>query len=108
MFNFFEPLQKCFQDKVGGGCGWEEIEPFVNGILKNLIVIGLFVAVCMVSYAGFVLFQGFGDAGARSKARHIFMSVIIGLVILFGAYFIVDIILTNLLVKPFKEGGVDF
>lgn len=96
MFKFFEPLKVCFEANTG--CGWKEIEPLVSGILKNLILVGMFVAVCMVSYAGFVLLKGFGDAGARSKARHIFMSVVIGLIILFGAYFIVDLILTKLTV----------
>jgi Type IV secretion system pilin len=96
MFNFFNSLQGCFGSN--SGCGWKQLEPLVTAILKNLILIGMFVAVSMVSYAGFVLLKGFGDASARSKARHIFMSVIVGLIILFGAYFIVDTILTKLLV----------
>lgn len=101
MFKFFDSLKGCFASN--SGCGWKQLEPLVTAILKNLLLVGMFVAAAMVSYAGFVLFKGFGDAAARSKARHIFMSVIVGLIILFGAYFIVDTILTNLLVD--KGGG---
>jgi len=53
------------------------------------------------------LFKGFGDASARSKARRIFMNVIIGLIILFGAYFIVDTVLTKLTVtQPIRQIGI--
>jgi type IV secretory pathway VirB2 component (pilin) len=97
MFNFFKPLERCFADKVNGGCSWIHIEPFVQGILKNLLLIGMFVAVCMVSYVGFILLKGFGDPSARSKAKHILMSVVVGLIILFGAYFIVDLVLDQIL-----------
>jgi hypothetical protein len=95
MFNFFKPLTEgCFSSPRG--CGWTDIEPFIEGLLKNLILIGMFVAVCMVSYAGFILLKGYGDPAARSKAKHIFMSIIVGLIILFGAYFIVDLVLDRI------------
>lgn len=102
MFTAFKSLEQCFNSSRG--CGWKELAPFVNGVLKNLLVIGLIVAALMTSYAGFVLLQGRGDAGARSKARSIFMNVVIGLIILYGAYFIVDLILTKLLIqKDFRQ-----
>lgn len=96
MFKFFTSLENCFSSPKG--CGWVDVEFFVTSLLKSITLIGMFVAVCMVSYAGLVLFRGFGDAAARSKAKHIFMSVVIGLVILFGAYFIIDLIMTKLVV----------
>lgn len=102
MFNFFKPLQDCFQSPQG--CGWKEVEYLINALLKNLVLIGMFVAVFMISYAGFILFKGFGDPAARSKARHIIMSIIVGLIILFGAYFIVDLILDRLMViEPIRN-----
>jgi ethanolamine transporter EutH len=102
MFSAFKNLEVCFNSTAG--CGWRELAPFINGILKNLVVIGLLAAACMISYAGFILLQGLGDANARSRARSIFINVVIGLIILYGAYFIVDLILTKMFVNPsFRE-----
>ncbi|MES2623153.1 MAG: hypothetical protein V4576_01965 [Patescibacteria group bacterium] len=98
MGNFFKTLKDgCFQAQ--NGCGWTDIQPLVTGILKNLIAIGMFVAAFMVAYAGWTLFRGQGEPAARSKAKHILISVVIGSIILMGAYFIVDLILTKLQVS---------
>lgn len=106
MGNYFNTLKNgCFQSNKG--CGWNEIEPLANGILKNLIIIGMFVAVCMISYTGWILFKGRGDPGARSKARAKLINIVIGFIILLSAYFIVDLILTKLGVDPsFRQIGV--
>jgi hypothetical protein len=96
---------QCFSSAAG--CGWPDIEPLVTGLLKNLIIIGMFVAAFMVSYAGFTLFKGMGEPAARSKARKILISVVIGATILFGAYYIVDLIMTKLgVVDPIRQNGV--
>jgi hypothetical protein len=108
MGNFLKALngpQGCFQKDTG--CGWTELQPLVEGILKNLILIGMFVAACMVAYTGWILFKGFGDPGARSKARSKLINIVIGLIVLIGAYFIVDLIMTKLQVDPtFRQNGV--
>lgn len=102
MFNAFNNLKECFNSIKG--CGWVELAPFVNAILKNLVIIGLLIAAIMVSYAGWTLLEGLGSAEARSGARRILINVVIGLIILFGAYFIVDLILTKLFVDPEFRG----
>lgn len=108
MGKFFQTLNGpngCFNSQ--SGCGWNEIEPLVSGILKNLILIGMFVAACMVSYTGWILFKGFGDPSARSKARAKLINIVIGLIILFGAYFIVDLVLSKLNVgAEYRQTGV--
>lgn len=105
MGNFFKSLQTCFNSTAG--CGWKELEPLVSGILKNLIIIGLFCAAIMVSYTGWILFKGMGDAGARSKARAKLINIVIGLIILLSAYFIVDLVLTQIgVTEEFRQIGV--
>lgn len=108
MGNFLTTLNGkggCFSSQKG--CGWTELEPLVSAILKNIIIIGMFVAAIMVSYAGWELFRGYGNPASRSKARHILMSVVVGSIILFGAYFIVDLILTKLNVtKEIRQNGI--
>ncbi len=96
---------ECF--KANAGCGWAELQPLVNGILKNLLIIGMFVAAVMISYTGWILFKGMGDPAARSKARAKLVNIVIGCIVLFSAYFIVDLILNKLNVKPeIRQNGV--
>lgn len=94
MKNFFANFQDCFNN-ITGGCGWDQIGFIFNDILKTLFVIGLFAAAAMISYAGWLLLSDQGSPASRGKAKTIFKDVVIGLVLLFGAYFIVDLILTK-------------
>lgn len=96
----------CF--KAQGGCGWNEISVFANNILQWLIYIGMFCAAIMVGYAGWLLVSKGGSQDARSKAKKIFKKIIYGLILLFGAYFIVDLVLTQVGVAPeFRKGFVE-
>lgn len=108
MNNFFAQLtgeNGCFNKQEG--CGWNEVSFIFNDILKSLIYIGVFAAACMVAYAGFTLIKGYGDPAAVKKARKIFKNIVLGMILLLGAYFIVDLFLTQLGVAPeFREGFV--
>lgn len=92
----FESLNKCFENKTGGGCGWKEIGPIVNELLSNLLLLGIFIAIIMISYAGVVLVKGQGNPDSRTKAKNIFMGIVIGLILLVGSYYIVEFALNTL------------
>lgn len=92
-FANFNGENGCFN--TSGGCGWKEIGFIFDDILKVLFVIGLFVGACMVSYAGWLLLSQQGSSAARGKAKNIFKQVVLGCVLLFGAYFVVDLILSK-------------
>ena len=103
----FKSLERCFANKTGG-CGWNEIAFLAENILQALIYVGLFAAGCMVAYAGWLLLSKGGSNEARSKAKKIFRNAVFGLILLLGAYFIVDLILTQLGVTPaFRKGFVE-
>lgn len=108
MDNFFAQFtgpEGCFNRD--GGCGWKEVSFLFNDILQALIVIGLFAAACMVAYAGFLMLKGRGDPRSLVRARKIFKNIVLGLILLLGAYFIVDLFLTQIGVKDeFREGFV--
>ena len=110
MDNLFAKLtgdNGCFSNQTGG-CGWAEVSFLFNDILGALIVVGLFVAACMVGYAGYQLIKGRGEPAARIKARKTFKNIVVGLILLFGAYYIVDLFLTQIGVAPeFREGFVE-
>ena len=100
----FESLSTCFGNGAdaklnSGGCGWQQVGPIINELLKNLILVGISIAVAMIMYAGYVLVQGQGSDSARTKARHIFMGIVIGLFLLVGSYYIVEFVLDTFNVK---------
>lgn len=101
----FESLSICFgndpSNKLNnGGCGWKELGPIINELLQNIILLGIFIATIMIFYAGFVLVKGEGSADSRSRVKAIFLNIIIGMVLLVGAYYIVEFILDTLGVNP--------
>ncbi|MEN9604730.1 MAG: hypothetical protein RJB39_415 [Candidatus Parcubacteria bacterium] len=110
MDNFFAQLSGdggCFGNQTGG-CGWKEVAFLFNDILKSLIVVGLFAAACMVAYAGFLLLKGQGNPAARTRARRVFKGIVLGVILLFGAYYVVDLFLNQLGVAPeFRNGFVE-
>ncbi|MBC7982132.1 hypothetical protein H7X65_03585 [Candidatus Parcubacteria bacterium] len=95
----FSSLSACFADKLKGGCGWAELGPIVNQLLSNMLMLGLFIAVLMIFYAGFVLVQGQGSAESRSRVKKIFIGIVIGIILLVGSYYIVEFILDTFGVK---------
>lgn len=97
----FESLNECFgngdlSSKLKGGCGWKELSGILNELLQNLIMLGIFIAIIMILYAGYVLVKGQGSPDSRSKAKKIFMGIVIGLILLVGSYYIVEFILDTL------------
>ena len=105
--SFFKGLQSCFGN-ANGGCGWNEISALVENLLQTLFIIGLFAAGCMVAYAGWLLIRKGSDAGARTRARKIFQNIVLGLILLFSAYYIVDLVLTKVgVTEEFRKGFVE-
>lgn len=93
----FENLSVCFDTtKHMGGCGWKELGPIINELLQNIILLGIFIATLMIFYAGFVLVKGEGSAESRSRVKKIFIGIVIGIILLIGAYYIVEFVLDTL------------
>ncbi len=96
----FKSLSICFgtdiTTRLKGGCGWKELGPIVNELLQNIILLGVFIATLMIFYAGFVLVKGQGSSDARSKVKKIFWGIVIGMVLLIGAYYIVEFVLDTI------------
>lgn len=105
--SFFKNLQDCFSNATGG-CGWKEISYLAQNILQVLFWIGLFAAGCMVAYAGWLLIRKGGDSSSRTRARKIFLNIILGLILLFSSYYIVDLVLTKVgVTDEFRKGFIE-
>jgi len=103
----FSSLSACFADKLGGGCGWKELGPIVDELLKNVMLLGVFIGVLMIMYAGYILVQGQGSAESRSRVKKIFINIVIGMVLLVGAYYIVEFVLDTLNVgAEYRNGAI--
>ncbi len=97
----FDSLSVCFEKtdasgKINGGCGWKELGPIINELLQNIILLGVFIATLMIFYAGFVLVKGEGSPQSRSRVKSIFLNIVIGMILLIGAYYIVEFVLDSL------------
>jgi hypothetical protein len=114
----FEQLSVCFGTAsttpdvakaamLKGGCTWKELGPIVNELLSNILLLGGFIAVVMILYAGVILVQGQGSPNSRSRAKKIFINIVIGMILLVGSYYIVEFILDTLNVnKEFTKDAI--
>lgn len=90
----FTTLNQCF-NKLGG-CGWAELSPLFSELLKNLLIIGIVIAVSMIMYAGYILVKGQGNPDSISKVKTMFLNILIGITLLVGSFYIVKFLLDSI------------
>ena len=75
-------------------CGFNELLDMINKIINFvLLVLAVPIAAIMFAYAGFLLVFSGGEAGKRTKAKDIFLNVVIGLVVVAACWLIVHTLL---------------
>ena len=80
------------------GCGFNDFMALINKVIK-FILYGMVIpiAAIMFAYSGFLMFTAGGEAaGARTRAKSIFFSVVWGLIIAVAAFLIIRTILSIL------------
>jgi len=79
------------------GCGFNELLEMVNKVVKFIIFdLAIPVAAIMFAYAGIILLISGGDPSKKTKAKEIFLGVVIGLVVAAAAWLIIETILKTL------------
>lgn len=68
----------------------EKIEPFIKTIINTLLYVVGILSVVMIIVAGIMYTISSGDSGRVSKAKNMLMYSIVGLVVAFLAYAIVN------------------
>lgn len=86
-------------------CEFSDLIVLAQRIIQFLIVISVPIAAGLFSYAGYLYITAAGNPGQVSKAHNVFISVVIGFMIVLGAWLLVYT-LANTLFKT-GEGGVD-
>jgi hypothetical protein len=96
---FAESIVQC------GGQGQPEcnicdFESLIQRLMRFAIYISVLIATGLFAYAGLLMLSAGGNSGQVEKAKGIFTAVIIGFVVLLGAFLIVDTIM-----KAFLKGS---
>ena len=74
--------------------GADRIGPIIGTVLKILLVAAVVIALFYLIYGGIRWITSGGDKGKVDEARKHIVAAIVGLIIAFVAYFIVQIVLT--------------
>lgn len=107
------PLQAFAQESqfvscdgsTGDPCSWCNLVDLGNGIITWLIGILFIMAGILVAVAGIKLVTSGGNTSALDSAKSSFQNAVIGLVIVFSAWLLVDTLMRTLL--PGDQGMID-
>ncbi len=96
-YNPGDPLVPCTATTGQPPCGWNDLMNLVNNIitfvLRDMVIP---IAAIMSAYAGFLLVTSGGSTESRGKAKKIFTSAVVGLIIALVAWLVVSTILVIL------------
>ena len=97
----FSLVPNCTTVNPRGGfeCGWSDLVTLAKNLMVYLIFIGTTLAAISVAYAGFMYATSSGNSGKIEKAHHIFTSVAIGVLFLWGGWLLVATVMKTLGVK---------
>lgn len=91
------------ENKITNPCGFSHIFALIKNVMDYLFLgFILPVSAILFAYAGFELVTSGGDTEKKSKAKSIFINVLIGLVVSLGAFLIVKTVLN---IVGFKDDG---
>lgn len=77
-------------------CNLEQFIALVQSGLNLIFAVGAFIATGMFMYAGFLMITSSGNMSQISKAKTVFTRVIIGFLIMFVSFLLVQNLLKNL------------
>ena len=91
---------------AGGGepCNICHIAQLAQNLLNTGVYIAVFLSALFFAYAGWTYMTAGGESGHVTEAKHIFMNVGIGLVLILASWLIVDIIMKTLVNESALRG----
>jgi len=91
---FAQPVNACPLDQFSALCGFGFSGNFIQAIITILFIIAIIIALIYLIWGGIKWIMSGGDKQALQTAREHVIAAIIGLVVVFLAYFIVTFVLT--------------
>jgi len=102
-FGQSEVVVKGVPDQIvtctGPDCNLESFVVLIQNILNFLVYLAVICAALLFSWAGWLYLTNSQNPGNIEKAKKVFWNVVIGLVIIIGAWLLVDTLLNTLLDK---------
>ncbi len=78
-------------------CDFNAFMILINKVVKFILFdMAIPISAIMFAYAGFLMVTSGGSSEAKTKAKHIFTNVALGLIIAIAAWLIINVILTTL------------
>jgi len=92
--DFFGPIipqsGKCFCDTA---MDWGCVLIVFQAVMNVLVSLGVLAVVFFIAWAGFLMITGGSNPANRTKAKNRMLNAVIGLVVILGAYIIVDTVM---------------
>ncbi|MDZ7726008.1 MAG: pilin [Candidatus Campbellbacteria bacterium] len=88
--------EACTGEDAATECGFDDFLQLIANIMGFLLVFSLSLATVFFAWAGFRYATAAGDTSQTEAAKKIFTNVAIGLVLVFGAYLLVQVIVSAL------------
>ncbi len=79
-------------------CTYSDLVELVSRLIKALVFVSTFLATAVFAWAGFILLTSGGNPSAKTKAKDMFVKVLIGYLWILAAWLVVYTI-TNVLLK---------
>lgn len=87
---------ECLGPDAPTQCGFDQLMQLIANIMGLLMVIALSLATLLFAYAGFRYATALGNPSQIQGAKKMFTNVAIGLALVFGAYLIVQVVVSIL------------
>ncbi|MFA5413568.1 MAG: pilin [Patescibacteria group bacterium] len=88
------PEKVELENPLGGGTGITSVPRLIGNIIKTILTIVGALALAMFIYGGFTWMTSGGSSEKIQKGKNILMWAVIGLVVIFTSYTLVDFLLT--------------
>ena len=86
-------LEECSGIKV---CGWPELVRLINEIIQFVFFLTSIIATLSIAYAGWLFLTSGDNEGNRTKAKGIMWNTVVGIIIIFTGWIVVQFILKSL------------
>lgn len=102
-FSFAASVSTCPVDDFAGLCNLN-FSNIIPALVTTIFIIAIVVALLYLIWGGFKWLTSGGDKAAVQSAREHIVAAIVGLVLIFSAYFILNIALNFFIQKEAGEG----
>ena len=77
-------------------CGWPQFVALINEIIQFIFFLTSIIATLSIAYAGWLFLTSGDSESNRTKAKGIMWNTIVGIIIIFTGWIVVQFILVNL------------